>query len=154
MFMALFFLPSFYPRQWEEETLLLSWPRLSWLLGNFSDPFLSLFVLVMQPSLLPLELLALTRQSLQEWEIQQERILVRASGRPGMSLGHFLRILQGCSGFQETEGHPELGALKWKHEYIHDGIMADSSRINQVYAGYRESRKVIRVSMRKAGSLF
>lgn len=41
------FLSSFYQGGWEE-TLLLSWLRLSWLLGKLSDPFLSLFVLVMQ----------------------------------------------------------------------------------------------------------
>ena len=108
----------------------------------------------MQSSPLPLELLVLTRQSLQEWEIQQERVLVRASGRPGTSQGHFLRILQGCSGFQDTEGHPELGALKWKHEYVHAGIMAGSLRMNQVYTGYRESCRVIQAPVRKAGRLF
>lgn len=114
----------------EEGRGLLSWPRLSWFLGKLSDPFLSLLVLVMQPSPFPLELLVLTSQSRQEWEIQQETILVRASGRPGVSQGLFLRILQGCSGFQETEGHSELGALKWKREYIHDGTMAGSLRMN------------------------
>lgn len=71
-----------------------------------------------------------------------------------MSQRRFLKTLQGCSGFQGTEGHPGLGAFKQKHEQVLDGIMAVSLKMNQVYMGYRESCRVIQVPVKEAGSLF